>query len=33
MLGWWGGRETVAAQFTWGKCGRDTLSAYEQALA
>jgi glycosyltransferase involved in cell wall biosynthesis len=26
-------RETVAAQFTWEKCGRDTLSAYEQALA
>src|SRR5207248_5294011 len=25
--------ETVAAQFTWERCGRDTLSAYEQASA
>ena len=26
-------RETVAAHFTWEACGRETVSAYEQALA
>jgi len=26
-------RETVAAHFTWERCGRETLAAYEQALA
>jgi teichuronic acid biosynthesis glycosyltransferase TuaC len=25
-------RETVAAQFTWERCGRETVSAYEDAL-